>query len=421
MSYYFSIQGNTLSSINGTFRYPNSILIPRVNLNITGDSINSNITSGSYQLSLFNYGNYIFTPYKNNDINKTNGVSTLDIVLVQSHILQKNLLNSPYKIIAADVNADGNISVLDIVYMKRLILGIDTTFTDINTKQNRLWAFVDSSYKFPDTTKPFPFKDSISYLGLSASKTNQTFIGCKLGDVNWDWNPAIPRPMVNNINAIELSYNPIKNNNTTQIVIPVKVKNFSEMLGMQFTISFNANVLQWQGIGNNPLGLETGTNHAAEGNVSFLWVDPKNEIKTLEDGSVLMELVFNRTGNCTNEQLDLNSSITSVAAYDKDYNLHAIIMNPSLINITDIVKETWTVAPNPTTDGEIHVQMNLKNNKTLVFRLSDNTGRILLVKEVEAIKGSNNINLREGNIPTGTYYLQAIGAEGLEVKKILVK
>ena len=57
----------------------------------------------------------------------------------------------------------------------------------------------------------------------------------------------------------------------------------------------------------------------------------------------------------------------------------------------------------------------------MVFRLSDNTGRILLVKEVEAIKGSNNINLREGNIPTGTYYLQAIGAEGLEVKKILVK
>jgi len=24
-------------------------------------------------------------------------------------------------------------------------------------------------------------------------KTNQTFIGVKLGDVNWDWNPALAR------------------------------------------------------------------------------------------------------------------------------------------------------------------------------------------------------------------------------------
>ena len=137
--------------------------------------------------------NPTITPTKNNDINKTNGVTTLDLALTQSHILGKNKLNNPYKIIAADVNGDGKITTLDLVYMKRLILGIDTTFTNSTSKENRLWAFVDSSYQFPDTTNPFPFKDSISYIGLSANKTNQTFIGVKLGDVNWDWNPALAR------------------------------------------------------------------------------------------------------------------------------------------------------------------------------------------------------------------------------------
>ena len=77
--------------------------------------------------------------------------------------------------------------------MKRLILGIDTTFTNTNTKEKRLWLFVDSSYKFPDSSNPFPFKDSISFTSLSASQTNQTFIGVKLGDVNRYWNPAIAR------------------------------------------------------------------------------------------------------------------------------------------------------------------------------------------------------------------------------------
>ena len=214
--------------------------------------------------------------------------------------------------------------------------------------------------------------------------------------------------------------NSIKVNNSGQIIIPVKIKNFKEMLGMQFTISFDADKFQWQGMGNNPLGIETGTNHSAEGSISFLWVDPKNEIKTMEDGSVIIEMVFIRTGNCTNEQLELNSSITSIEAFDKDYNLHNIILNTSLINSIDIMKETWTVSPNPTTDGSIDVQMNLKKNKTIVFRLSDIRGKVLLLKQVEGIKGADNIILKEGNISAGTYFLQIIGLEGEEVKKIMV-
>ena len=149
-------------------------------------------STGVFDLGL-SIGNYVILPTKNNDINKANGVTAIDIALTQAHILGKNLLNSPYKLIAADVSGDGKITALDIVYMKRLILGIDTTFTNSVTKQNRLWAFVDSSYKFADSTNPFPFKDSISYTNLNANKINQTFIGIKLGDVNWDWNPALAR------------------------------------------------------------------------------------------------------------------------------------------------------------------------------------------------------------------------------------
>ena len=153
-----------------------------------------NISNGHYNFSCINSGtNDTITLSKNNDINKANGVTSLDLALVQSHILQKNLLNSPYKIIAADVNGDGKVTALDLVYMKRLILGVDTTFTNTNTSEKRLWAFVDSSYKFPDSTNPFPFRDSIIFTSLNVNQTNQTFIGVKLGDVNWDWNPALAK------------------------------------------------------------------------------------------------------------------------------------------------------------------------------------------------------------------------------------
>ena len=426
VSKYVTVINNSLYSITGNILAPSATIFKPVSgaiVSLIGtNTVNTNSTVGVYGFSNFATGNYKLKASKNNDVNKTNGVTSLDIALVQSHILGKSPLKSPYKIIAADVNGDGKVTALDIVYMKRLILAIDTTFTYGTAKDKRLWSFVDSSYKFPDTTNPFPYKDSLMYTSLNASQTNQTFIGCKLGDVNWDWNTAIPKQSASTMNALELSYS--SNNIHAKgeyISIPVKVKNFKDMLGMQFTISFNAEVLQWQGLGNNPMNIEMGTNHATEGSVTFLWVDPKNEIKTLEDGSVLMELLFTRKGDCTNEQLDLNSSLTAIVAYDKNYTVHDITMNPSLINIKDIVKDVWTVAPNPVTNGLVQVQMNLKDNKTLVLRLIDNTGRLLMVKQVEGLKGNNNFTFPvENGTPSGVYYLQAKGLEGEDVKKIII-
>ena len=407
------------SSIAGNIIAPTAInvfskTVPDVLVYTVGGTP-SLFANGVFNLSANNGSNVVVKASKNNDITKANGVTALDIALVQSHILAKSFLNSPYKILAADVSGDGKVTALDIVYIKRLILGIDTSFPG-----KKLWAFVDSSYKFADSTNPFPFKDSISYTGLSASKSNQTFIGCKLGDVNWDWNPAVARPMINNINAVEFSYpsDALPGRTDGYVHIPVSVKNFRYMLGMQFTISYDPTLLQWQGLGNNPLGIETGTTHAAEGSISFLWVDPKNEIKTLEDGSILMELVFKTINPLNNVTLNLDGSVTAVVAYDKDYEAHNVVLKKTE-SIPSLRAESWTVAPNPTTDGVIHIQMNLKDNKTIVFRLLDNTGRVLLVKQIEGLKGSNNIVLKEGNIASGTYYLQAVGVE--RVKEIQIQ
>ena len=137
---------------------------------------------------------------------------------------------------------------------------------------------------------------------------------------------------------------------------------------------------------------------------------------------MIFELVFRTIQPISNELLDLNGRITAIAAYDKDENLHGIVMNSSLINNSEITKESWSVVPNPTSDGLIQVQMTLKNNKTLVFRLTDYTGKLLMVKEADGKKGYNSFCLRQQiHLTTGTYYLQAKGVDGEEVKNIIVK
>ena len=192
----FTIQGNVVS--------PNKKSVPYSTIYLTGSNTDSAISTGTYLLSEFAGGNYLLRAKKNNDINKANGVTTLDLALIQSHILGKSSLNSPYKIIAADVNKDNKVTTLDLVYIKRLILGIDTVYPS-----KTLWAFVDSSYSFADQLNPFPYKDSISISNLTAPIYNNSFIGIKLGDVNWDWNPAIARPASNYFikpNKISIKY-----------------------------------------------------------------------------------------------------------------------------------------------------------------------------------------------------------------------
>lgn len=114
--------------------------------------------------------------------NPRNGVSVLDAVLIQRHILSVAPLNSPFKIIAADVNQSGNVSLTDVILIRRLLLnGLNEFPNDIN------WRFIPTSYQFPVPANPWfePFPEAIHIYDLDVSYTfNKNFTAIKLGDVN---------------------------------------------------------------------------------------------------------------------------------------------------------------------------------------------------------------------------------------------
>ncbi|MBI5917547.1 MAG: HYR domain-containing protein [Bacteroidetes bacterium] len=136
-------------------------------------------TNGSYDVSSFNGGDFEITPSKNT--NPLNGVTTFDIVLIRKHILGVDTLDSPYKIIAADINNSGTVTTFDLVELRKLILFINTSFP-----ANTSWRFVDAAYVFPNPLDPFqpPFPESIMVNDVIADQLNLDFIGIKIGDVN---------------------------------------------------------------------------------------------------------------------------------------------------------------------------------------------------------------------------------------------
>lgn len=123
---------------------------------------------------------YKIYPYKDND--PLNGVSTFDLVLIWKHILEYGLLDNPYRIIAADVDRSGNITMNDLVELRKLILGIYTELPN-----NPSWRFVPADYEFPYPNNPF--YGSLPEF-VEVYKGRQTplpdFVPIKVGDVNYN-------------------------------------------------------------------------------------------------------------------------------------------------------------------------------------------------------------------------------------------
>ncbi len=79
----------------------------------------------------------------------TAGISTYDLLLLHQHVLNIAPFTSPYQRIAGDINNSGNLSTLDVVWLRKLILGIIDSFPN-----NKTWRFVPETFVFPDPNNP---------------------------------------------------------------------------------------------------------------------------------------------------------------------------------------------------------------------------------------------------------------------------
>jgi hypothetical protein len=125
------------------------------------------------------------TPSKN--INPLNGVTSFDLTLISKHILGIEALDSPYKMIAADVNQDGKITTFDIVILRKLILGITNELPN-----GKSWRFLPDNYVFPNPQNPFmpAFPEQIEVPNTADPVPSDfRFKGVKIGDVNLSADP----------------------------------------------------------------------------------------------------------------------------------------------------------------------------------------------------------------------------------------
>jgi len=81
---------------------------------------------------------------------------------------------------------------------------------------------------------------------------------------------------------------------------------------------------------------------------------------------------------------------------------------------------TMKVAPNPTT-GETKLTINAITDGTVILKIRDNSGRVVMHNAVQLRKGINNVNFNIGHLSRGLYFLNVSGegiSENIKLQKL---
>ncbi|HLF64407.1 MAG TPA: HYR domain-containing protein [Saprospiraceae bacterium] len=363
-------------------------------------------------------GSYQVMPGKNNDWK--NGVSTLDLIQIQKHLLGMHQLESPYKMIAADANKSNSISAIDIVTLRRLILGIINEIPE-----NTSWRFVDASYDFTDPANPLneQFAESFEIAPFSTTMANVDFIGIKVGDVN--------NTVVANLNTVVTRTNP------DALTLQVQEREFKQgevfevefqageeiaLEGYQFTLGFDATIMMYEEFASGAMEVTEdnfNTRNAASGVITTSWsdVNPFN----MAEGKTLFTLRFRALSDGV---LSKGMNVNSVATIAEAYNSQGEVLNIGL-KFTDPLEASQIATefellenrPNPFSDLTV-VSFITPRASQATITIYNVTGQIVDKRTVDAHAGRNDVEIRDLNA-RGVLYCQVSTDEFSATRKMI--
>jgi hypothetical protein len=351
-------------------------------------------------------GNYTVTPVR--DDNPLNGVTTLDLAMISKHILNLNPLNSPYKLIAADANKSGTITTLDIVALRRLILGIDQELGN-----NTSWRFVDRSYTFPNPQNPFtqPFPETKTFAQLQASQVNEHFVGMKIGDVNGTAQ-ANSLMSAGDRTSSTLLFDIDDRTVRAGEVVEVKFRAAERVTGYQFTLNHT---------GLEVMDILPGTGMGLD---NFAVFAGDNAVTTSFNGDVTGEFTIKfraKQAGELNKMLGVSSRITKAIAYSANEEGAQVAFRfnkGSVSTISGLGFELYQNMPNPFVDKTM-IGFYLPDAAKATLTVYDESGRVVFTQKGEFAKGYNQFTLERELVPTvGLLYYKVETATDSATKKM---
>src|SRR5699024_4606455 len=226
---------------------------------------------GAYNFSIQDGSNVSLIPSKNTGF--ANGVTTHDLVLIQRHVLQKEMLDSKYKRIAADIDGNGRVDAFDVLELRQLVMNPTGQLAN-----NTSWRFFDKNTD----------KEVFEVSNLKGDM-NVDWVGVKIGDVNLDGTPSrsSSRAVTGEL-TLNVADKQLKAGETYRVA--VTSENFADVMGMQYTLSYLPNQVEVESIEAGALNItENNYYRFAPGVITSSWSEADGQ--SLSSDAVLFTIV----------------------------------------------------------------------------------------------------------------------------------
>lgn len=354
-----------------------------------------------------------YTVIPDKDVDHTNGISTLDVVMIQRHILGINELDSPYKFKAADINNDQKITAADLVELRKLILGVYAKFP-----KNTSWRFVDKAIDINDFANVYAANEYVRLDTIHQSYMQNNFVAVKIGDVNGSATTNAKSNDTENRKAEKLSLVTIDQSyqKGETVRVPITADNFKEMFGAQWTFNFDASKLSYSTIEAGAMKVSAENMNVKDGHIAFSW--NTFDATTFSDNDVLFTLEFeaNANGSIANS-ITLSSDITRSEAYT--HNLEA--MNVELI-IRERNSNEFALGqnnPNPFASSTT-IYFSLPEDGDATLTIFDITGKTLKTISGSFVKGKNEVILSADEFDAQAVMFYELESNGQKATKKMI-
>ncbi|HKK75990.1 MAG TPA: cohesin domain-containing protein, partial [Saprospiraceae bacterium] len=369
---------------------------------------------GDYGFENLDYGlDYTVAPLK--DQNHRNGVSTFDLILIQKHILGTTLLDSPYKMIAADANNSRSISTLDLIQIRKLILNIDTEFAN-----NTSWRFVDADYRFPNATNPWltNFPEIRNINNLDNQTTLANFVGVKIGDVNGSARANAAQDLAPRriVDVMEISTEELDMKQGNVYTVSFKAS-MEDIAGYQFTLEVDQSAAQ---IVDVKAGVAKAENFGVFTEEGVITTSFHRSAEEEINGEVLFSLTLRATSDAAlSEAIGINSRYTAAEAYDTaDEELAVGLVVGKDYSESDFA--LYQNRPNPFS-AETVISFKLPEAMEAVLEFKDISGRTILLREGDFTSGYNELRMKADDLPAaGVYFYTLHAGDFVATKKMVL-
>jgi hypothetical protein len=377
--------GSGSISISGEISTETGQMVEDVEVSLVSNQPNYPISSMTDDSGIYMFvtnpvdRDYTVSGTKNSDY--LNGVSTLDLVMIQRHILGIEPITSPYKLVAADVNDDQNINGLDLVELRKLILGIYSELP-----QNDSWRFINTGTSM-DIQFPWPLDEIREIFAVQNNMMTEDFVGVKVGDVNDDAVAnAMQAPAVGNRSNSELTLDFADQVYAEGdfVEMTLSSEQASALAGMQFALQFDG--LELVDLAGKDLEI-ADNNFAliADDVMSFSW----NSLSNV-NAQDLMTIKYRATKSGRLSESITLASTTNAEAYIGG----ALTTIPVTLSGQDNSEHEFVLYqnnPNPFR-GMTTISFNLPSESPVTITVTDVTGKLVYAEEGVFQKGMNSLD-----------------------------